>query len=439
MPLKNPLRSKIAGEGAWVAIGQLSSALGALAGIRLLTEYVPPDTFGTISLLLGVSTLGSSLFCKPIQQAGLRFYPELSRDGRIADLRHCLCRSLEKTTACLVAALLLGGAIAVQFFRISYWNFVVLAALVAVEVSRGFELDMLSAARRQRHCAIWIGIEAWVRPAFAVLTVIIFGPKPYAILAAYLAASLVLLVICKLTMRMEGCSGFLMGSQYHLTINSLLRQYSLPLLPLAVVAWMTSLSDRYVIGWILGMKSAGIYVACFGLTSKPFLILGQTLLTTVRPVYFEAVSHQNFKRQAKTLRYWLITAVCIFLLGILLISVLKQQLSRYFLAQEYRMAANLMPIIALGQTILCVATIYSTVLLAFKKTWLVFICEASGSISAIVIGIPLIYYFGLTGAAYATPISCSIQLAALWWLSRSFRHMSANENSIVSSKNEDKN
>ncbi len=58
-----------------------------LLGIRLLTEFVSPEVFGTVSLLIGIATLGSTLFCNPLLQAAMRFYPELAREGQVPRLR----------------------------------------------------------------------------------------------------------------------------------------------------------------------------------------------------------------------------------------------------------------------------------------------------------------------------------------------------------------
>ena len=51
--------------------------------MRVLTEFIPPDVFGTVSLLMGVSALAQSLFSFPLGQSLLRFYPEYATIGNI--------------------------------------------------------------------------------------------------------------------------------------------------------------------------------------------------------------------------------------------------------------------------------------------------------------------------------------------------------------------
>ena len=44
-------------DAAWISAGVGLSALGTILGVRLMTELVEPQTFGTLSLLLGAVLL----------------------------------------------------------------------------------------------------------------------------------------------------------------------------------------------------------------------------------------------------------------------------------------------------------------------------------------------------------------------------------------------
>ena len=45
---------RILGETAWVFFGQGMSVLATLVGLRLITELVAPDVYGTVALALGI-------------------------------------------------------------------------------------------------------------------------------------------------------------------------------------------------------------------------------------------------------------------------------------------------------------------------------------------------------------------------------------------------
>ena len=67
---------KLIKDGVWVAFGQILSAIGTLVGIRLLTEFVPPDIFGSITLLIATANLALGTLFTPIMQAALKYYPQ---------------------------------------------------------------------------------------------------------------------------------------------------------------------------------------------------------------------------------------------------------------------------------------------------------------------------------------------------------------------------
>ena len=53
--------------------------------------------------------------------------------------------------------------------------------------------------------------------------------------------------------------------------------YALPLIPLGVISWASTLGDRYFIGGLLGVADAGIYAAgAWRSSNSPFMILNMT-------------------------------------------------------------------------------------------------------------------------------------------------------------------
>ncbi len=77
-------KKQILKEGTWVFRGEIATAFAVLVGVRLLTEFLPSDVYGSISLILGITALGHSIYTYPLLHAysglsgtSLRFYPAL--------------------------------------------------------------------------------------------------------------------------------------------------------------------------------------------------------------------------------------------------------------------------------------------------------------------------------------------------------------------------
>lgn len=419
----SPVRKRILGEGAWIVAGQLLGAIGLLAGIRLLTEFVTPEVFGTVALLVGIVTLGSSIFCAPQLQAALRFYPDLERHKAAHRLRATIGRNLRWTTSLLVAAILLCGVPASRWSDISYWAFVALAALLAAEITRTFETNLLTAARRQKAFSLWGAMENWCRPLLAVIGVMLVGSTPAAVLGGYAVATAGLLMIIPLKIDLEGRAISAEGqiAAFDKELAYKIWHYAVPLMPLAVVGWISSLSDRYIIGSLVDMHAVGIYAAAYGLISRPFLMVHGMVSTTLRPVYFESVSNGNVGSAKRLFRVWLIVCLVFSTAGVMFVVVLDGWIAQLLLAEEFRASKPLMPWIALGFALQVLYFTFAQYFYASKETHLILVIQVIGGVAAIVVTFPLVFWLGTFGAALAVPVCFGIHLAVaivLWNSSR---------------------
>ncbi|MDA8155229.1 MAG: lipopolysaccharide biosynthesis protein [Actinomycetota bacterium] len=399
-------KTRLIGEGAWMAFGQAIAAIGLLAGVRVLTEFVPPNVFGAISLSVGVSTFGMSIFCKPFLHAALRFYPDASQKGRIPALKKIVNGFLFRTTGMLILALAAAGFIFRQ--RMDPLLVISLIGLLIVDVTRIREMNFLNAARRQRPFALWQASDAWARPLAALAVIFAFGVSAGKVLAGYFAGSLLVLVLFYKSLNRDAQAVNPGAEDGHMA--SEIRRFAMPLVPLAVISWITSISDRYLIGGMAGLQQVGIYAAVYGLVSQPFLMTQLVIEQTVRPVYFEAVARGEIRRERKAFLSLLLATGLACLLGVILITLLRGEVAGLLLAKKYRSGAGLIPWIALGYAFLAMSYVFEKICYAYKRTRDVLFIEAAGAAVCLCIEIPAIYYYGIYGAALSVPVYFGIQL-----------------------------
>ncbi|MCP4613428.1 MAG: oligosaccharide flippase family protein [Planctomycetes bacterium] len=397
-------------EGAWSAFGKIMTALGTLIGVRLLTEFVSKEIYGKISLLIGIATLGSNLCASPLISAAQRFHPEMALSGSVFQLRRTIVGILKWTVGILVSLILLVGLF-VQSDTMSYPAFVVLAAFIVVQVMRNLEVGFLTAARRQKETAIWDTMEAWAKPVIAVLLVILLGAKPQSVLLGYfIAVGAILLCFNLLPIQAEGKDLPKKHGELDSKLLSNIRSYAIPLIPLAIVGWTISLSDRYIIGGILGMEDVGIYAASYGLISMPFLITSSAVSQALRPIYFQSVSTHNKSLETKMFRIWFTAISLLCLFGVIAVYYFRHWIAVCLLAREYRTGTLLMPWIAAGIGFQVISQIFENILFAYKRTGFVLFVHSIGAIVCVVSVVCLIDQFGLVGAAVACPVYYSSML-----------------------------
>ena len=398
-------QKRLLGEGVWAAGGKIGTAVGVMVGIRLLTEYVQPGVYGTVSLLLGVATLSSNMFTAPLMLAAQRFYPEAKEAGTIEQLRSTVKKMLGGVLIVLAVVVLGAGAIWSRQTGSSYMVFPLLLLLLILMAGRTLELSLLNAARRQKAYAVWQVAEAWAKPMLAVGAVVLLGSRPEAVLICYAAAvGGIILILHWKGVKLEGKSKARERAPLDKKVVKELMHYALPLLPLAIVGWVNSMGDRFIIGGMLGIKEVGIYAAGYGLMSMPFRNVQGVIGQTLRPVYFQAVASGKERQQVKLLRGWLASTAFICALGVVGVFLLKDVIVQLLLAEEYRGCSALLGWLAGGVAVQAVGQVFETILYGYKRTGYVLAAHSVGAGVCLAAVVVMVHYMGLKGAALACPV-----------------------------------
>jgi O-antigen/teichoic acid export membrane protein len=399
---------------SWAAFGQIATAVGLLVGIRLMTEYVPPSTYGNVTLLLGLTTFAYSLFSVPLFQASLRFYPNVQKSGDEELLRFTVFELAKKAMVSTSVLMIIGGAAYGFLTGNSGWFGVLLAAILVVDVIKMLETGLLNAARKQREFAFWNISETWGRPVCAIILVSNFQASAGMILFGYFCASALVLLYFRpkgRAIKGEESMGD-RGQQRHRVLVKDIYRYALPLVPSALVSGVNSLSDRYIIGGGLGFEQLGIYAAASSLMIRPFVIACGIIEQSVRPIYFDSVASESSDSKF-ILRKWLLFASGICVSGILLVVGLRHQIVNLVLAPKYRSVVDLLPWLALGYACYSISFIYENVFYAYKKTVVIFKINTIMAVITVFVTLMMTYAYGLLGAALSVAIINILKLILL--------------------------
>ncbi|HEY5473240.1 MAG TPA: hypothetical protein VIK32_08625, partial [Candidatus Limnocylindrales bacterium] len=333
-----PGLKRIAGESAWVFAGQIVSALGTLAGFRIITEVVPPAVYGSVVLSIGLIALGQGLAVQPLMQAVLRHYPEYAKDGGVALLRRTAVNALRRPVLWLSGGLALVLAIWSGYTQQGFLLGPLCGLLFLVEVVRTVEVFFLSAEREQRTIAWFVAADAWSRPLFGFAAVSILGAHSASVVGGYLAGSLLSLLGFYLLRR--GGTTTVTQPPFVLEDAAAIRKrlwvYAMPLLLLPLIGWVSGQADRYIVGGFVGLQYAGLYAAIYGIASRPFLLVRDGVDLALRQVFYTQFSEGNRAGQRRVFLLWLASVSGAALLGLLAIALLHRQIAGLLLAAEYR-------------------------------------------------------------------------------------------------------
>lgn len=196
---------------------------------------------------------------------------------------------------------------------------------------------------------------------------------------------------------------------------------SLPLVPAGVCLLIYTLSNRYIVGYFLGVKAVGIYSAAYVLATAGgffYIPLAIILLPAITYLY-----ENNKIQEAKThlkysLKFYLMFAIPV----VFGVSVLAKPLLVTLTTAEFAAGFSIVPLIVLADAFMGCSLLIMSVALLLKKTKVIGLIESVGAAINVVLNIILVPAIGILGAAISTLATFILRLIAYSVIS--FRQLS---------------
>ena len=203
-----------------------------------------------------------------------------------------------------------------------------------------------------------------------------------------------------------------------------LRDYltlGLPLVPTGLLGWITSSSDRYLIGFFLSSQMVGIYSAAYNIGSiigffgAPFQII---LFPMISKLYGSGKNQEMKTYLSYSLKYFLLFAIpSIFGLTVLSGQILLIMTSPEFVAQ----GSLVLPIVAIGTLFFSLyGCIFVFILIVEKRTKLIFALVLFSAAMNLILNTIFIPVYGIVAAAITTLIAYFILFSLTIHFSRKY-------------------
>ncbi|MFA4646579.1 oligosaccharide flippase family protein [Pyrococcus kukulkanii] len=194
-------------------------------------------------------------------------------------------------------------------------------------------------------------------------------------------------------------------------------RFGLPTIPGNLSAWIVSSSDRYLIGYYLGVKYVGYYNPAYSLGSLlNFIIgpLGFLLPATLSKLYEEGKTDEVRLYLGYILKYYLIIAIP----AVFGLSILAKPILTIFSTQEIAEKSYLVvPFVALGILFWGLYTLFVQIIVLLKQTENIGKIWMFSAFLNFVGNIILIPKLGIIGAAITTLISYVTSFWYIWRIS----------------------
>lgn len=190
-------------------------------------------------------------------------------------------------------------------------------------------------------------------------------------------------------------------NSYNKTLTKQMLKYSIPLIPNSMMWWIMNVSDRYMIGLILGIESNGLYAIANKIPS---------LLNIANSIFFQAwqlsaIEESNNKYKSNIYSNVFNVFSTTMILGTSFIVIFIKFIMKSFVNIEFYNAWKAAPFLLLSTVFSSFSSFLGTNYIAMKKTEGIFKTSLIGAIINIILNIILIPIIGLVGAALSTMFS----------------------------------
>jgi O-antigen/teichoic acid export membrane protein len=382
--------------------------------LPLITRYLTPAEFGTLSMFLVINGLFFAIIGMNIHaNVTKNFFTSTSSE--LAILIGNILFILGGTSL-LVFILSIGISLTIeQLFSIPGELWLVFPFLSVMMMVNTINLTLLRNEGRAYTYAAFEIFNTLLSVAVTLVLLVGFDFGWYSQIVGILVSNAVFFVVAILYIKRSGYLKFRLRSD---VIKSIL-QLSLPLIPHAVGGVVIAVSDRMFIERMVGLDAVALYTVgySFGMIIGLFT---DAFIKAWSPWFFKSLSKPSISIKLRIVKYTYIYIFSVFTLALFL-STLSINILPFIFDDVYLSAADFIVYISLGYAVQGVYKIIFPYLVHISKTSFLAFSTVFSAILNLIFNYLFILEFGAIGAAYSTLISYFVS-ALLVFLYLSFNY-----------------
>jgi O-antigen/teichoic acid export membrane protein len=204
--------------------------------------------------------------------------------------------------------------------------------------------------------------------------------------------------------------------------------YGLPLVPHLLAGLILTMSDRYMLEYMVGLAEVGIYSLGYNLGSI-MLFLSGAFDKAWFPFYFSAVDDEEKKALLPKIATYF---VAFSLFVTLIISLFAREIVALMASPAYQAAYRVIPVVALGVFFNCIYLIPVKAFFYYKKTKYIPVLTGVAAVANIGLNLWLIPIYGMMGAAWATVASYFLMFVLVLHYSQKLFYINYEQNRVLS-------
>ena len=374
-----------------LSIGTFSSKVLTILLMPLYTSFLTNGEYGIVDLLVQAANLLIPMVSLGMNTAVLRFGMDGETDRRTV-LSTGLAVDLIGFGVFLLFAPLIATIPTLGDYTMWIYIFVFTSML---HYLFAYFVKTLQMVRLFAVCSV-IGTAITLLLDVLFLAVLKIGVVGYllAIILSDAVCTLLLFLFAKIYQ-------YIRPAQIKKAVTRAMLKYSIPLIPTTALWWVTDVSDRYMVTYMIDEAANGLYAVSYKIPNLLILISGIFMDAWQMSVLTEK---SRLERQKFFSNIFKMYQSLIFVCGSLLI-VFAKVITRILVADSFYPSWQYMPTLILSTGLSCFVTFLGTIYVVEKKSNHALLDTLLGTIFNVIGNFFLIRAFGVQGAAISTAAS----------------------------------
>lgn len=412
---------RLSREGLWIACGQAAAVVGALVGVRLLTEFLDPAAYGELALGMTAATLVNQVVLGPLGNGAMRFYAPAVERGDVGGYLVAARRLLLRATGVIGLILLVAVASLVVIERPDLIEMTAAALVFALVSGCNAILSGIQNAARQRSVvALHQGTEPWARFLIAVALMLVLHATSAVAMWGYAVVSALVLA--------SQYRFFHRSVQVHATAShaghwmNQIWTYSWPFSAWGIFTWLQLASDRWALEKFATTQEVGLYVVLYQLGYYPISMATGMAVQFLSPIVYgragdarNTVRNQGVNQLIRQLTALALGLTCIASLAAF---VFHRQIFAIFVSEGYASVSSLLPWVVFSGGLFAAGQTMALELMSLMKTRAMVIVKIGTALLGVTLNFAGAYWYGTAGVVFASVLFSASYLVWMSILSR---------------------
>ncbi len=354
-------------ESFLIAGGYGIAVIGALFGIRILSEMMTPSEYGLLALGGTLATFFGQTLYGPLCAGAGRFYASAQEAGELK-LYLKEVRRFVSFVSGVILLMAVGITVVAGLVGMAYWLPLIIASLI-FSIVAGFNSvasGIQNAARQRAIVALHAGIASWGKFIVAAGLMLALGVSSSVAMWGYVIAMAIVLGSQYLFFRpIFRSARFEIKAVQNMSDlwQAKILRYSWPFATWGVFSWFQVVSDRWALAMFTSAADVGLFAVLYQLGYYPVALLAEMLFTLVTPIMFQRAGDGMSKERlanASALTRWIMSGVLFVAVTTFLVTLAMHDLIfRVFVAKQYATVSYLLPWLILSGGIFAAGQVLS--------------------------------------------------------------------------------